>query len=104
MEDLEAHNEIMSNEAMIVQIVKNTLEVISLMTEEEYEKMGGASLEISVLEGAKKDEAGRIQPGPFLNKLTAALIERKKQPDQERKEKVKEVFKKRMLHSLLDEG
>ena len=102
LEDLEFHNGIMSNEATIVQIVKNTLEAISLMTKEEYEKMGGASLATSVFAGVKKDGTGRVQPGAFLNRLTAAVIGRKKQPDQERKGKVKEEFKKRMLDSISD--
>lgn len=103
LEDLEFQNETMSNEAKTVQIVKNTLEIISLMTKEEYEKMGGASLATSIFAGVKKDETGRVQTGTFLNNLTTAVIGRKKQPDQERKEKVKKNFRKRMIDSISDE-
>ncbi len=77
LRDLESQNETMSNEAKIVQIVKNTLEVISLMTKEEYEKMGGASLGTSILAGVKQDENGIVQSGAFLNKLIVTVIGRK---------------------------
>lgn len=77
LRDLESQNETMSNEAKIVQIVKKTLEVISLMTKEEYEKMGGPSLAVSILEGVKQDENGRVQSGAFLNKLIMTVNERK---------------------------
>ena len=103
LESIEERSEDASNEARIVELVERTLEVVALLTKEEYEKMGGCILTVAILGGIKKDQDGILRPGSLLVKFENEYMARKTGPDEDRKKKVLENFRGRIMGSVTDE-
>lgn len=94
LESIEKKSENASNEARIVMLVGRTLEVVSLLTEEEYEERGGVVWTAVVLDSIKSDRDGSLQPASRLLKYENEFLARKPEIDEERKRKILESFKR----------